>query len=176
MREALAEAAAGLPVRPVAAAAEATGLPGGAFALVLVADALHWIDPELAGAEVGRLLAPGAAVAIVEAAPAATPFMRDLSALLARANPRSPPPSGRRRQLLALAGAGPARAEAFAQEAALDGAALDALLRSLSHVGPALSPGALDALLAEARALAERHGGARWARALTLTWARSRRP
>jgi SAM-dependent methyltransferase len=172
MREALEAGAAGLPVRAVAAAAEATGLPGGAFALVLIADALHWIDPEQAGAEVGRLLAPGGAVAVVEAAAADTPFMRDLTALLESANPRRPPPPGRLRQLLALAGTSGRRAEGYRQEALLDGPGLDALLRSLSHVGPALGPEALERLLGAARDLAGRHGGARWERDLTLTWAR----
>jgi len=172
MLAALGRVANGLPLTMVQAAAEDTGLPAASFDLVLLADALHWVDPDRAGAEAGRLLAPGAALAVVEAAPAATPFMRDLGALLERANPRGPPPSGRRRQLLATAGLGAARAEAFAQEAPLDAEGLDALLRSLSHVGAALGPGPLAALLAEARALADRHGGARWARALTLTWAR----
>ena len=173
LRALAARAPAGGGVEPVHASAEETGLPAAAFDLVLIADALHWIDPERAGAEAGRLLGPGGAVALVEAAPAATPFMAALGALLARANPRAPPPpSRRRRQLLALAGAAPARAEPHLQEAPLDGAGLAALLRSLSHVGPALGPAALAALLGEAAALAERHGGARWSRALTLTWAR----
>ena len=61
---------------------------------------------------------------------------------------------------------------AYVQESPLDGDGLAALLRSLSHVGPALGPAALAELLGEAAALAERHGGARWARSLTLTWAR----
>lgn len=173
MLRALSERAAGLPVRPVHAAAEETGLPPGAYALVLIADALHWIDPALAGEEARRLLAPGGAVAILEAAPAASPFMDDLSALLLRFNPRlPPPPSGRRAQLLSRCGAGRATAEVHIQEARLDGPGLAALLRSLSHVGPALGPERLQTLLAEARALAERHGGARWARTLKLTWAR----
>jgi SAM-dependent methyltransferase len=171
MLAALSRAAEGR-VATVHAAAEETGLPAASFDLVLLADALHWVDPEEAGAEAGRLLAPDGAVAIVEAVPAATPFMRDLHALLERANPRAAPPSGRRRQLLSMAGVGPARAEAFAQEAPLDAEGLDAVLRSLSHVGPALGPEALAALLADDRALAARHGGARWERALTLTWAR----
>jgi SAM-dependent methyltransferase len=172
MREALAAAAGELPVTAVAAAAEETGLPAGGFALVLIADALHWLDPERAGAEVGRLLARGGAVAVVEAAPADTPFMRDLSALLEGATTRRPPPGGRLRQLLSLAGAGGRRAEGYRQEALLDGPALDAVLRSFSHVGPALGPSALERLLGSARDLAARHGGARWERELTLTWAR----
>jgi len=177
MLAALRAAASAAPggIEPVHAAAEATGLSAGSFELVLVADALHWIEAERGGAEMGRLLAPGGALAVVEAEPEASPFMAALGALLARANPRDPPPpAARRRQLLALAGATPAPAERFAQAALLDGPALEALLRSLTHVGPALGPAPLAELLAEARRLAEVHGGALWARSLTLTWGRRR--
>ena len=59
---------------PVLGTAEETTLPARSADLVLVADALHWMDPELAGAEAGRLLRPGGAVAVVEAALAPTPF------------------------------------------------------------------------------------------------------
>jgi len=177
MLAALREAAAAAPgrIEPVHAAAEETGLEGASFDLVLVADALHWIDAQRGGAEMGRLLAPGGALAVVEAEPEASPFMAALGGLLSRANPREPPPpAARRRQLLALAGATAAPAERFAQVALLDDPGLEALLRSLTHVGPALGPEALAGLLEEARRLAERHGGARWARALTLTWGRRR--
>jgi hypothetical protein len=164
-------------VEAVHRAAEATGLPAGAFALVLLADAAQWVDPELAGREAGRLLAPGGIVAVVEAAFAATPLMDGLAALLARANPRARPrPAGAARQLLALAAPG-ARAveERFAQEAALDGASLGALLRSLSYAGPALGPASLAALTEDVRALAAASGGARFRRDLTLRHARGRR-
>jgi hypothetical protein len=58
--------------------------------------------------------------------------------------------------------------ERFADEARLDDDALDAVIRSLSYAGPALGPAGLAALLAEARALAVRHGGAVWRRELAL--------
>src|SRR3990172_7380378 len=46
-------------VEPVHATAEDSGLPSGAFDLAVLADALHWVDPERAGREAARLLAPG---------------------------------------------------------------------------------------------------------------------
>lgn len=166
----------GADVACVAAAAEATGLPSGGFELVLLADALQWVDPELAGREAGRLLAPGGAVAVVEAAFAATPFMDGLAALLARANPKARPrPAGDARQLLALAAPGVLPAEeVLAQEAPLDEAGLAAFLASLSYAGPALGPAGLAALVDAARALAAETGGAALARRLTLRWARQR--
>jgi hypothetical protein len=65
-------------------------------------------------------------------------------------------------------------AERFADEVALDPERLDAVLRSLSFVGPALGPTRLARLLADARALAASHGGAVWRRELRLEWTRRR--
>jgi hypothetical protein len=66
----------------------------------------------------------------------------------------------------------PPASERFEHEEPLVPARLDAVLRSLSLVGPALGPAARDALLARARALAAAHGGASWHRELLLGWAR----
>jgi SAM-dependent methyltransferase len=169
-------AAPGTLVTALHAAAEDTGLPSAAFDLVLLADAAQWVDPELAGGEAARLLAPGGAFALVEASFAATPFMHGLGALLAAANPKARPrPAGAARQILALAAPGAAiRDERFRQEAVLDGQGLAALVRSLSFAGPALAPEALEALVTRARALAGDAGGAAFARDVTLRWARRR--
>jgi len=168
MLDLLAADAAGLPVEPVHAAAEETGLAAGAFDLALVADALHWIDPERGGREIARLLAPDGALAVVVPSLAETPFLRALADLLARANPKArpaPPPIAR---LCAAAGLPPPAEERFVHEVTLDDAGLDAVLRSLSYAGPALGPTALAALLADARALARAHGGAVWRRQVLL--------
>jgi SAM-dependent methyltransferase len=174
MLEALAAQAAGLPLTPVHAAAEETGLEGGAFDLVLLADALHWVDPDRGGREVARLLAPGGALVVVVPSFADTPFQRALGELLATSNPKArprPPPVA---QLCAVAGLPPPRAETIEDEVLLDDGTLAAVIRSLSYAGPALGPAALEELLARARALARAHGGARWARRLTLE--KTRRP
>jgi SAM-dependent methyltransferase len=174
MLDALEAQAAGLPIVPVHAAAEETGLPAGTFDLVVLADALHWVDPDRAGREVARLLAPGGALAVVVPSFAATPFQRALSDLLAASNPKArprPPPVA---QLCAVAGLPPPQAEVFADEVPLDDEALAAVIRSLSYAGPAVGPAALERLLDGARALARAHGGARWARILTLE--KTRRP
>jgi SAM-dependent methyltransferase len=168
MLDVLAAGAAGLPVVAVHAAAEETGLEAGAFDLVLLADALHWVDAERGGREVGRLLAPSGALAVVIPAFADTPFLRALGELLAEANPKArpgPPPVAR---LCAAAGLPPPEREVLADEVLLDDQTLDAVLRSLSYAGPALGPAALEALLARARELARAHGGARWRRELVL--------
>lgn len=165
---------AGADVEAVHAAAEATGLPGRTQALVLIADALQWIDPEAGAAEVRRLLAPEGALAIVTARPADTPFLAALAARIAARNPKarpSPPPV---ELFFSLAGLPSPTVESLAdEERALPAASLEAVVRSLSYVGPALGPRELEALLSEARALAAEHGGATWRRELRLAWARA---
>jgi SAM-dependent methyltransferase len=159
-------------VTPVHAAAERTGLPAGAFDLVVLADAAQWVDPDRTGREIARLLAPGGAAAVVVPRLASTPFLDALADRLARANPRARPAPPAVDLLLSLATAAPPARETFEDAAPLDDERLDAVLRSLSYVGPALGPAALAALLADARALARAHGGAVWRRSILLAWAR----
>ncbi len=165
--------ARGLDLAPVHAAAEETGLPARAFDLVLVADAVQWIDPERGGREIARLLAPGGALVVVVPRLADTPFLRALEALVARANPkarRAAPPVD---LLLSLAGVRPEPEERLRDEVLLEPERLDAVLRSLSFVGPALGPVRLAALQKDARALSGAHGGAIWSREIVLRWGRS---
>ena len=165
-------------VQPVHAAAESTGLPPASFDLALVADALHWLDPERAGEEIARLLSPAGTVAVVEVEPRPSPFLDvlwpRLHAANSRARPRAPDLRGPRRQLLALAapGAEP-RAETFDTDEALAPEAAAGVVASLSFAGAALSPATLTSLAAwtEERA---RAGEARWRRRLHLRWVRRR--
>jgi SAM-dependent methyltransferase len=172
MLAALVGPAAAAGVTAVHAAGEATGLPAGGFELALLADSLHWVEAGLAGREVGRLLAPGGTVAVVEARLAATPFLVALQTRLAEANPRARPAPPQLEPFFVAAGAGPRSTELFHHEETLEPDRLDAVLRSLSLVGPALGPAALASLLDDARALARRHGSAVWRRELRLHWAR----
>jgi SAM-dependent methyltransferase len=168
------ESCAGLPVTPVLAPAESTGLGPVGAGLVLLADAVHWVRPDAAGAEARRLLAPDGAAAVVAPEAMDTSFMRGLRSLLAAANPKSRnlPPGGRSRQFLALA-AGPGRPheERFEQAVLLPAPALRAVVRSLSYGGPALGPARLERLLQDVDALGEREGRV-WARVLRLLWLR----
>jgi SAM-dependent methyltransferase len=159
-------------VTPAHATAEATGLPSASADLVVLADALQWVDPPAGAAEARRLLAPGGVLAAVTPRLAATPFLRALSARIAAANPRAQPQEAPVALFFSLAGLPPPVVEPFEDEVALDADGLEGVLRSLSYVGPALGPTALDALLADARALAEVHGGAVWRREIELAWAR----
>ena len=169
-----AEACAGLPVTPVLAPAESTGLGDVHAGLVLLADAAHWVRPDAAGSEARRLLAPDGVAAVVAPEPLDTAFMRGLRALLIASNPkaRSLPADSRTRQFLMLgAGPGRPREERFEQRALLAPEVLRRVVRSLSYGGPALGPGPLARLLDEVEALGEREGR-EWARVLRLTWLR----
>ena len=173
MLERLRQRAGALPVTCVHDAAEHTGLPGGEASLAILADALQWVEPGSAGREAARLLSPGGAVAVVEPRLCGSPFADGVVELLAAANPRARSrPAGRTGQFLDAAGARGRAVETFLHEETLEPHRLEAVLRSLSLVGPALGPGRLALLLADAQALANRLGGATWTREIRLTWGR----
>jgi len=169
-----AEACSGLPVTPVLAPAESTGLEAPDAGLVLLADAIHWVRPDAAGTEAHRLLAPDGVAAVVAPEPMDTPFMRAVRSLLVSANPkaRSLSTGARTRQFLVLA-AGPGRPEeeVWEQRVLLGPETLRSVVRSLSYGGPALGPSRMERLLDEVEALAEREGR-EWARVLKLSWLR----
>jgi SAM-dependent methyltransferase len=167
----LAEDASALPLTPVHAAAESTGLPTGGFDLVVLADALQWVDLEACASEAARLLAPGGRLAVVDPRPAATPFMIALGDRIAAANFKARPRPLPAELFFSLAVGAEPSCERFLDELPLDEHRLQAVLRSISYVGPAIGPLALEALLADARGLAHAHGGAVWSREIGLWWA-----
>lgn len=175
LSELRANASAGrLAVHSIHAAAESTGLPASSFDLALVADALHWVDPERAGPEIHRLLEARGGCAVVEVHLRSTPFVEALLARLRAANQKAAPAtSGRLDHLLALAVPNARRRiiERFSVTDTLDPAQLRGTLCSLSFVGPALGPASLEALLEDAARIADEHGGAVWPRDLVVTCA-----
>jgi SAM-dependent methyltransferase len=167
-----------LDVVPVLATAERTQLESRCAGLVLLADAVHWVRPDAAGAEAARLLVPDGVAAVVLAEPLGTPFMRGMQQALGRANSRAQPrsPMRRARQWLALAaGLGVATEESWEQQIPVAPEMLEPLLRSFSYAGPALAPQALARLVEEVRTLATEQGGPVWARRLRLRWLRRAR-
>ena len=174
MGEECQRAAAELPVTVVRATAEATGLTGVTAGLVLLADAVHWVRPDRAGAESARLLAADGVAAVLEVEPLDTAFMRGVGALLAAANPRARPRdnAARIRQWLVLAaGPGVPAVERWEQSVPLSPGALEGVVRSLSYGEPALGPRSTAALVEAVTALASTHGAV-WARSLRLWWLR----
>jgi SAM-dependent methyltransferase len=172
MLEALVAAAReeGLAVETAHATTEETGLAAGGFDLAVVADAAQWLDPPRAGAELARLLSPGGRAAFVVPSFAPTPFMRALADRIAAANPKARPHPPPIEAIAAAAGLAVEGRETLRDDAPLAPDDLDAVLRSISYVGPALGPPKLAVLLADTRALAEEHGGSVWARELEVVW------
>jgi ubiquinone/menaquinone biosynthesis C-methylase UbiE len=163
--------AEGLSIRLVQATAEATTLESAQFELVLLADALHWVDPELAGREIAGLLTADGVLAILEVAIGDTPFLRELRLLLEAINPRARGMShARLGSLITHVSKRPTEVEEFSEELELREETLRSMVSSLSYIGPAVGPETLEKLLATAQQLAQVHGGVHWKRDFTLTW------
>lgn len=160
--------AARLTVEALHGAAEALPLAPASLALAVVADALHFLDAERAGLELARVLAPGGALAVIACEPAPTPFMNALTRLMEEAAPRRPRAvAGARAQLAALAGVSLGAPTVFDDEVPVDAPTLARILRSISYIGPAMSPARAAAFEARVQALP---GPRAWARRFSL-WA-----
>jgi len=160
------------PVAAVNASAERTGLPDRSFDLVLAADVLHWLDPELAGQEAARLLRPGGLLVVIEAQLGDTPFMRQIRDLFSKRNPRAQllRPSTLTQFFSPSSDRGAPRVARFVDEAPLDEDLLEHLLRSLTFVGPALGVARAEEVRREADQMLRFHPGAAWRRDLAMTW------
>jgi SAM-dependent methyltransferase len=166
MLERLRAGAQGLPVRTIHAAAEALPLESGSLDLVVVADALHFMDPVLAAGEVARVLAPRGALALVTSTLAGTPFMRAVVRIMEASAPRRPRDiSHSIVQLFATARVPISCHRQFDNATAVDAATLERILRSISFIGPAMNAARFEAFRREIHGLAE---APLWARTLTL--------
>lgn len=146
--------------------AEALPFAAARFDLVLIADALHFIDHERAAAQIRRVLAPRGALALLTWEFAATPFMTALRALLDETAPRRPRDvAAAIRQLASLARVNLTEEARFADETRVDFEQLERLLRSVSFIGPALNPERFAVFRARLRALPAPW---LWSRAFTL--------
>lgn len=142
MLERLREAAAarGLHVDALHATAETLPLPSCSCRLAVVADALHFLDAERAGAEIGRVLDRWGSLAVVFARFADTPFMRALDAIMAQTAPRRPRDvRGPLEQLARVAGVPLTTEQHLIDHIPLDHARLERILRSISFIGPAMN-------------------------------------
>ncbi len=169
----LSAARSGLALRSMHATAEALPFAGPDFDLALIADALHFVDAELAAAELRRVLAPRGALAIVTCEYADTPFMCDIRKLVdASADRRPRDVTQAIRHLASLAEIRLAQEWTFHDETPVDSTTLDRILQSVSFIGPAMNPARFAALRQGLRALP--HAPV-WARTFTLHAGRRRR-
>jgi ubiquinone/menaquinone biosynthesis C-methylase UbiE len=158
--------ARGLAVEAAHATAEALPTPSRPFDLVVVSDALHFMDAQLLGEALARVLRHQGALAIVTCALGETPFMRELVAILGDAVPRRPRAVSRQlAQVSAIARTPLGEEQSFHDETPVDHAQLERILRSISFVGPAMTPARFDAFRARFQAL---EAPPSWARRFTL--------
>lgn len=130
----------GLRVAALHAKAEAVPLPSACTELVIIADALHFLDAELTAQEVARLLVPGGALALITCEPADTPFMNALSSIMHEAAPRRPRATASPLlQLAKVAGITLSPVRAFHDSTQVQSDELERILRSISYIGPAMS-------------------------------------
>jgi ubiquinone/menaquinone biosynthesis C-methylase UbiE len=162
-----------LPVRAVHAAAEALPIEAESMELVVVADALHFLDAELTGRELRRVLTQRGVVAVITCEPADTPFMRALGSILEAAAPRRPRRvSAHLTQLFKVAGVTPSFERRYLDVTPLDHGRLERILRSVSFIGPAMNAERFARFSERVRAVP---GQPEWARQITLHVARRAR-
>ncbi len=163
----------GVTLATVHAKAEALPLPSASFDLVVIADALHFFDVELAAAEVDRVLAPGGAVAVVSSSYDDTPFMREIEALIAAsADRRARSVAAPARQLFRLVRARLESERVFCDRTAVSRSELESILGSISFVRPALTGPGAQAFHAGLASISAPYV---WARRLELRVARASR-
>ncbi|MFT3923737.1 MAG: class I SAM-dependent methyltransferase [Myxococcales bacterium] len=166
-------AARALQIRALHATAEALPLAEASFDLVVVADALHFLDAELAGAEVARVLTRGGGLALLTCGLGDTPFMRSVVHLMEESAPRRPRDiAGATLQFLKMVRAEEeGSALSFSDETPVDQETLEQILRSISFIGPAMNAERFARFAERLRALPEPRA---WARTFRLTRARRR--
>lgn len=156
----------GLALRALHAAAEALPLEQASLDLVIISDALHFLDTELTARQIARVLAPGGALALVTCGFGQTPFMRGMVRLMEEAAPRRPRPLTQSIvHLSALSGVPLTDERRFHDETPIDHPTLERILRSISFIGPAMNAARFAALRERVHALPE---APVWARTFVL--------
>ena len=156
----------GVTLHTTHAAAEALPFESPCFDLALISDALHFVDAELASAELRRVLVPRGALAIVTCEFTETPFMRDIRSAVSQSSDRRPRDVTQAiRRLAALANVRLTHKWTFCDETPIDQATLERILKSVSFIGPAMNSARFAAL--RQRLLALPHALV-WARTFTL--------
>ncbi len=162
--------ARGLQLRGLHAAAEALPLEAHSLDAVLIADALHFIDTELAAREIARVLIPHGALVVITCELGDTPFMREVTRVMQEAAQRKPRQMGSRSAQLAGVAKIPLSDElVFLDETPVTHTELERILASISFIGPAMNPERTAAFRARVHALTADYPAV-WARKFTLQW------
>jgi ubiquinone/menaquinone biosynthesis C-methylase UbiE len=155
----------GLPLRALHATAEALPIESAGLDLVVVADALHFLDRELASAEIARVLAPHGALAVLTTELAETRFMSAVTRIMEESAPRRPRALAQSIVQLSRVARVPLTTREFRDETPVDPGTLERIVRSISFIGPAMNPARFAAFLGRIHAIPEEPV---WARSFTL--------
>ncbi len=129
----------GLKLRALHAAAEALPLEEPLFDCALIADALHFLDAELAAAQLRRVLTPHATLILVTCSFTPTQFMCEVQRLVGQsADRRQRDVTQAIRHLASLAEVQLTQEATFCDETPVNAATLERILGSVSFVGPAM--------------------------------------
>lgn len=154
------------PLQTLHGMAESMDIKDASFDLVVVSDAVHFLDAERAAYELKRVLAPRGALALISCEFSPTPYMQALTAIMRSAAPRRPREvSSALTQLLAVPGISEAPIQVFRDETAVSPDRLAQILRSISFIGPAMNVERSRAFLERVNAIP--HPPV-WARTFTL--------
>lgn len=156
------------------AQAERLPLPDRSFDLVILADALHFLDSERTAQEIARVLTRDGTLAVLVCEFADTPFMNALQSIMEDAAPRRPRDTRQSlTELFATAGLRCPTPTVLVQEVDLDEPMLFGILGSISFIGPAMNSARTAAF--RKRVLEISHPR-RWARKLCLYTAKRGKP
>lgn len=123
------------------AQAEALPVADASAQLAVAADAVHFFDAERVGLELARTLCPKGCFAVLLVQLGGSPFMDSLLELMARTAPRRPRRvEAQLTQIGSLAGLRWDPPRRLLQRTPLDRTRLVTILRSISFIGPAMSP------------------------------------
>jgi ubiquinone/menaquinone biosynthesis C-methylase UbiE len=128
-------------VRAVHGAAEQVPFDDASFDVILVADAVHFLNLRRAAGELNRVRAERGAVALVTCDLTPTPFMNAVVALMEQSAPRRPrETSASSTELLAICGVSKPITIEFHDVTPVTPPQLEQILRSISFIGPAMNP------------------------------------
>ncbi len=148
------------------ATAEELPVATGSLDLVVVADALHFLDAQLVGEAIARALRRGGALALVTCTLGDTPYMRAVEEIIHSAVPRRPRAlHGNLVHVSSIANAPLDIDRRFCDETPVDHDTLERILRSISFIGPAMHAERFAAFRARVHALP---APPVWARTFTL--------
>jgi ubiquinone/menaquinone biosynthesis C-methylase UbiE len=136
------------------------------FDLLLLADALHFLDSERAAREMARVARRRSSLGVVVCEFAATPFMTELQAIMHEAAPRRPRNTAQSlTELFAVSNLRVPAPLRWVQESPVDEATLFRILGSISFIGPAMNEVRAAAFRERVRAIPHPR---RWAREVCL--------